>query len=231
MKDWVKNKLDAINELYPPERVLKNKRRWEDVWHGRKPVDRYPYLHSFPLFRAYITNLAPKEHLEKYLDVFLFRGQFNDDYVPAVFPGLNNATIPNMFGAECVRVGDETTATKLISGYDDIMRLPEPQIKKGSIAQKWLDMLAYFLDETDGTVPVHPIDMQGPMDAASHIWNYENLFVCGYEKPEVLHHLLSKMNEAFILLWNAQKKLLGDNFVCTHFSAFDYFHNPASNLI
>jgi hypothetical protein len=222
MQDWVKYKLEAIEKLYPPERISKNKRRWEGIWHGEKPVDRYPYLLSFPLFRPYITNLPPREHLEKYLDVFLFRGWLNDDYIPAIFPGLNNATIPNMFGAECIKNGEETTSTKLISSYDDISRLPEPRIEKGSIAQKWLDTEAYFLDETEGRIPIHVIDMQGPFDACSHIWNYDGLFICGYEEPDLLHLLLSKMTNAFILLWNAQKKLLGDAFVGTHLGAWDY---------
>jgi hypothetical protein len=64
--------------------------------------------------------------------------------------------------------------------------------------------------------------MQGPVDASAQMMGYDDLFICAYEEPEKFHHLLSVVSDAFIDLWKAQEKLLGDNFIGTHIFAWDW---------
>lgn len=216
MNETIKEKLDRIYCSYTPQRLEKSKERFLLLDSGAKPHDRYPFTLSFPYFGAYDVSHPPKERLEAYLDAFLFLCQFDDDTIPYVFPGLDHATIPSMFGAREIKSGIETTAEKIIKSVEDIYNLPNPQIIKGSAAYKWIDMAEYILHETNGQIPVNVCDMQGPFDACAQMWSYEAMFMTAYEDPDAYHFLISKIIDAFYLLWQKQQNILGEAFLGTH---------------
>lgn len=216
MNDNAKMKLDKIYTLYSPKRLQKSKERFIRLDKGIKPLDRYPFTLEFPYFNGYNVNHPPIERLDAYLDAFLFMYQFDDDTIPYVFPGLNHATIPSMFGANEIKCGIETTSEKLIKSIEDIYKLPDPSIIKGSAADKWIEMAEYILNETQGRIPVNVCDMQGPFDSCAQMWSYDEMFIAAYENPQAYHHVISKITDAFIMMWKRQKEILGDSFLGTH---------------
>lgn len=222
MEEKIKRKLEIVEELYPKERVEASKRRWMQVWEQKIPEDRYPFTYGWPSFNAYNINHPPRERLLAYLDGLAVTGRFDDDLIPSVFPGLNNATIPSMFGAEAVKVGLETGCKRLIHEPEDIDRLREPEILPGSPAEYWLKMDEYIMEETQGRLDVHVCDMQGPFDLCAQLWAYDELILCAYEDPDRYHRLMSLATDAFIKMWEAQKSILGDRFVGTHLFAHDW---------
>lgn len=216
MNDIVKQKLDRIYELYSPQRLEKSKQRFLDIDSGKVPQDRYPFCIDFPYFNAYNINHPPKERLDAYLDAFLFMHQFKDDTIPYIFPGLNHATIPSMFGAKEIRCGIETAAEKVICCLEEAMALPDPVIAPNSVAQRWIDTAEYLHRQTEGRIAITVCDMQGPFDSCAQMWSYDDMFMAAYENPEVYHHVVSKITDAFILLWKKQKEVLGNAFMGTH---------------
>jgi hypothetical protein len=216
MNDSISIKLDKIYDLYPKQRLEKSKARFIALDNGEKPVDRYPFVLGFPYFNAYNINHPPKERLEAFLDAFCFMYQLDDDTIPYVFPGLNHATLPSMFGAAEIKCGIESTSEKIIKSNSDALNLPDPSISKGSAAYKWIEMADYILEKTKGRIPVNVCDMQGPFDACAQVWSYDDMFVAAYEKPEVFHSIISKFTDAFIMLWKKQKDILGKSFLGTH---------------
>ena len=222
MKDWVKRSLDEIDSLFPVDRIKRSKERWTRVWNGERPLDRYPFHTGFPLFNPYNINHPAAERLRAYLDACIFMGRMRDDFIPTIFPGCKQSTIPNMFGAGEIIVGIESSCERIISRAEDIDRLPEPSMAPGTVAYEWLSMQEYLLEETEGRIPIHICDMQGPIDVCGQLWGYDNLFVCAYEEPEYFHKLLSKVTDAFILFWKKQQAILGDTFVGTHLFAWDW---------
>lgn len=211
-----KEKLAKIYTLYSPERIAKSKERFLLLDKGLKPKDRYPFTLTFPYFGAYDVSHPPKERLDAYLDAFLFLYQFDDDTIPYVFPGLDHATIPSMFGAGEIRSGIETTSEKIIKSISDVYNLPDPSIHKGSAAYKWIEMAKYILNETQGQMPVNVCDMQGPFDSCAQMWSYDEMFMTAYENEDAYNHIISKITDAFGLLWQEQKRILGDAFLGTH---------------
>jgi len=223
MKPWVKEKLARIEELYPPERIQKSKKRWHSIWSGKTPCDRYPFAYLPRSFNYYDDVFTKEEGLEKYLDEFILRGAIDDDFIPAFFPGCRTATIPNMFGAEEVVQGNDHACKKIIFAPEDIDNLPEPSMAPGTIAHEWLDMQKYYMEETEGRIPIHPADMQGPLDICGQLWGYDNILAAPYdEEPEYYDKLMSKATAAYIMFWKAQRDLLGDCFVGTHLFGWDY---------
>jgi len=231
MTEQSKRKLELIDEVYPAQRVQKSKERWESVWKGEKPEGRYPFAFGWTHFNPYNDYHTPQERLQKTLDGLIINGQFDDDLIPSVFPGLNNASIPSMFGAAEIRCGIETVCEKIILKNEDIDQLPEPKILPKSAAQHWLDAADYFMEETHGRIGVHICDMQGPFDSAAQLFGYDNLFLCAMEDPARYHRLLNLTTQAFILLWSEQEKRLGNAFVNCHFGAYDWIPRSAGATV
>jgi hypothetical protein len=227
MKDWVKEKLKIIDELYPADRVERSKDRWRRMWRGEKPLDRYPFVFVPLTFNYYDDVFTKEEGLKAYLNEFIIRGKINDDFIPAFFPGCKQGTIPNMFGSKELVTGKDHSCEKIIFDYKDIDKLPEPSVGTGTIAYEWLKMQEYYLQETEGKIPVHVADTQGPMDVCGQLWGYDNVFIAPYEEPEYYHKLMSKVKDAFIMFWEKQKELLGEHFVGTHLFGWDWVPEDA----
>lgn len=222
MKDWVKEKLDQVEALYPVERVEKSKERWTKIWNGEKDYDRYPFVLYPSSFAWYDDVHTGEERLRATLDELIIHGTFDDDMIPSLFPGCKQSTIPNILGAEEIIVGNDYNCKSIINSSEDVNALPAPSLEKSPVAQSWFEMQEYFLEETEGRLPIHVVDMQGPVDVAAQIWNYDGLFVAAYTEPKVYHYLMERVTEAFIMFWKKQQKILGDNFVGTHLFGWDW---------
>jgi len=212
----VKKKLDTLDELFPTERVEQSKSRIRAIWEKQIPGDRYPVTYGYALFNMYNALHSPEERLKHSLDEFLIHGRLNDDFVPALFPGCRQSTILNMFGAGEIAIGDDVICERIITTAGDIEELPVPSFAPGTVAAMWLEMQEYFLEETDGRLPVHVTDMQGPLDVCGQMMPYDTLLLMALDDPGHVHMLLEKVTDAFILLWQKQRDLLGDRFVGTH---------------
>jgi len=222
MQDWIARKLEQIDELYPPERVARSRARWEALWANQKP-DRYPFQYQPALLSYYDDVHTPEQRLRLTLEEILLHGYTADDFVPSIFPGLRQGTLPNMLGAKEVVLDGDYTCQKLIQSPADVAHLvDEPVLGPGSLARHWLDMQQYFLDQTEGRLPVHVVDMQGPADVAAQIWSYDGLLLAAYTDPEAYHRVMGLATAAFLAFWKAQRQLLGPQFVATHLFGWNW---------
>lgn len=153
MRDCIRKKLDIIHALYPPERIAASKRRWESVWDKNKRADRRPFVYYPPLFDAYNALHTAEQRLQASLDEIIVRGQVGDDYIPSVFCGCRQSTIPNMFGAKEIIKGEDATCDKILFSAEDIDRLEEGAMAEGSVAKMWLDMQRYIMTKRKGNSP------------------------------------------------------------------------------
>lgn len=222
MKDWVKKKLEEVEMLFPPERLEKSKARIAAIWRGERPPDRYPVTYYPVSFEYYNDVHTPEQRLKSSFDEFIIHGKLNDDFIPSFFPGCRQATIPNMFGAPEIIKGNDFTCEKIVHSSVDIDSLPDAVIAPGSLADQWLRMQEYFLEETDGRIPIHVTDMQGPADVCGQLWSYDELFVCALTEPDRYHALMNKATDAFLLLWRKQKEVTGDQFLGTHLFGWNW---------
>ncbi len=231
MQDTIRQKLEQLDALFPPERLAKSRERWTRLWRGEAPLDRYPFVYAPLQFGYYCAGLTPEECLHANLDDFIARGVAQDDFIPAFFPGCRQSTIPSMFGAEEIVIGDDYSCRHLLACAEDIDRLPEPSLGPETVAHAWLMMQEYALEATEGRLPVHVTDMQGPADVCGQLWGYDDFLACAYEDPERYHRLMTRATDAFIAFWDAQRRLCGEHFVGTHLYGWDWAPDDAGASI
>ena len=136
MQDWIKEKLEKIDELYPQERIEKSKNRWTKLWNGETDFDRYPFA-FWPTFDYYNGSHTPEERLRISLDEIILHGNLQDDFIPAIFPGCKQSTMPNILGVKEICLDGDYTCEKTIKKTEDIFLMPEPSLEKSRIAQEY----------------------------------------------------------------------------------------------
>jgi hypothetical protein len=226
-RDEIRHKLDKIDELYPDDRLALSRERWTRLWRGVPPLDRYPFHYAPFQLQYYSAGFTPEEWLHSNLDEIIARGVGHDDFIPSFFPGCRQSTIPSMFGAEEIVMNGDYTCNPIISSTEAIDDLPEPSLACGTVAHEWLQMQEFVLEATDGRLPVHVTDMQGPADVCGQLMGYDSFFSCAYEDPDRFQTLMNRVSDAFIGFWNAQKILCGDLFVGTHLFGWNWVPRDA----
>ena len=104
-----------IERLYPSERLERSRARLRAVWELKPPPDRIPFVYnSLPAppeeqaFDVWDGIYTHEETLTAQLETIIQRAQLDDDYVPSLYPGCRQGTIPTAHGAEECRGGDHT---------------------------------------------------------------------------------------------------------------------------
>lgn len=221
MNPIIRDKLDQVDDLFPAERIQQSKHRWDAIW-GRRRVDgRYPFAFAPMLYQPYDDLHTPLERLTVTLDDLISRGSFRDDTIPSVFPGCRQSTLPNLFGAQETVIGNDVTTARIVTRPEDVDDL-EWEIRPGTVAHNWIEGSKRILDETDGRIPIHVVDMQGPFDAAAQLCGYDTLILMAYEDQARYRRFLEMMSDAFCAFWEAQMAILGDRFVATHLFGWDW---------
>ena len=221
MKDFIKERLEIINTIYTKERIDKTKERTRNLFNKNIQITDYPVCH-YPMIAPYYDIVHDKDDwIKKHLDEIIFHGYLEDDFVPSIFPGCKISTIPSLFGAEESIVNGDVNVSEIVKSPSDIDNL-EYKIRPNTAAAFWLEFQKYILEETEGQLPIHVVDMQGACDACGKIWNYSDFLALAYDDPEKYHKFANIVTDAFIFYWEEQKKLLGDLFVPTHLYGWNW---------
>ena len=221
MRQDVRERLKKISELYPPERLRASRERIRRLWRGEQALDRRPFVLIPPSFSYYDDVFEPEQGLIAYLDDFIAHGLADDDYIPGFFTGCRMGALPSLFGAREVIAGGDYCSERIIRDAQDVFTLPEPGIRPGSAAAKWLEAQRFYLEQTEGEIAVHANDMQGMLDVCGQLWGYDNVLAAPYEDEEAYRCLMDKVTRAFIYLWREQERTLGKCFMPTHLYAWD----------
>ena len=171
--DYLKT-VREIEKLYPPDRVARSRARLNAVWQLRRPPDRLPFVYGSlpvadgdPTFDIWDGIYGHEESLAAQLEMITDRAQLDDDYIPSLYPGCRQGTIPTAFGAEEVRSADHTWVNPMIRDALDVYELGPPNLREDGVAAEFLERIRFFRQATQGRLPIQLPDMQGPLDLAT----------------------------------------------------------------
>lgn len=195
--------IKRVIDVYPARRVDQIKQRFHDVWNGRPAKDRIPYVCGAVNGTRNMPRLSGNEsELERSL-VYQLQGiinhsEWNDDFFPALSPGLRQITIPSYFGCIEEVASTSTRIKPVITNPPDVYGLTELGFIPGTVGHDILEKMRYFRKRTKGCLPVFETDMQGPFSIASQIWGIERFLTAIYECPDEVNYLLQRCTEVII---------------------------------
>jgi hypothetical protein len=98
--------------------------------------------------------------------------------------------------------------TEKANEYDNIT-----SVKDTSVGRHTLSMIEYFIEKTQGKLPVSLCDVQSPLNAAGIIIDVNNFLMDTLINPESVKNFLKQLAELIIDFTKEQLKILGDNIV------------------
>ena len=216
-----------IRELYPEERINKSKARLESVWNLKFPEDRIPYVFSsFPFpsrMHGLLMDFAgydAQDTLFYQVEAIKAHAVLNDDYIPALYPGMRAGAIPSAFGCEEFVKDEQFYVKPIIQSTQDIYRLEKPDLAGSGFTGVVLERIRYFRKETRGELPIHSTDMQGPLSIACNLWHNEAVMLAMVDEPEAVRFLLDLATEAFIDFMKLQIEAAEGDIVPIHCMPF-----------
>lgn len=82
-------------------------------------------------------------------------------------------------------------------------------IEQTTIGRHTLKMIEYFLDKTEGKIPICLTDTQSPMDTASMLVESNNFFMSVFDNPQGLKKLLAVITDLLVDFTKKQIELIG----------------------
>jgi len=131
------------------------------------------------------------------------------DFVPCLCPALGVINIPAAFGCEVVWWEGNFPSVKPLALADPakVYDLPRPTLSSGEMG-RILDYTRYFIEKTEGRVPIRLTDIQGPLDSAALIMGHTEFFTTMRTHPWEVHHLLKLITDFTIECAGAQRGIV-----------------------
>jgi uroporphyrinogen-III decarboxylase len=135
---------------------------------------------------------------------------FKADVPNFLEPWYGIGTIASAFGGDYIWLdGQAPTLKPKFSTIDEILSYEPMEIAKTPIGRHTLDMIEYFMEKTQGRIPVSLTDTQSPLNMVGHLYPLDHFFMDTILEPEKVLQLFDRLAELSIAFNNEQLKLIG----------------------
>ncbi len=152
-----------------------------------------------------------KQSLEWQLGGLSKSMDYKADIPNFIEPWYGIGTIASAFGIDYQwEPGQAPAFRPPFQSVDEALEKELIPVEETAIGQYTLRMIEYFMDRTQGKLPVSPTDTQASINAASFLVDTNNFFMEFMMNPEGLKRLLDKLTDLTISFTKKQMDLLGD---------------------
>ena len=222
--DIIDDLIEKVISAYPPERLERIKNRSEATWKRTDADNIYDDRISYVVLNTAIPRepeIPPDaDYMQRdiiyQLKMMLHNSVIDDEYYPAFSSGLEQVTIPSMFGCvkECISGSEHIKP--VIKKPSDVFSLPEAEIREGLMCYDMLYRMAYKYRRAKARIPIYMTDIQGPFSCAAQMWNIQD-FLCDLDEyTSEAHHLLSLCTDAIIKYFHAMYDVIGVDMIPIH---------------
>jgi len=194
--------LKKYRSLYPPEKIQGLENEYLRLWNG-DPTERIHYIYCC-LSSYWEPNplwMYEKEtRLDFLLQTFIDRAGLQEDFIPSLFPDDRIGVFASLFGCQVQQEDNQHCWVKpVVQTPSDVYHL-RPDFN-APLIKNLFETIEYFIEQTEGVIPVNICDPQGPLSSASLIWNYEDLLLAFYDHPKEVKYLLNLITENLIIFF------------------------------
>lgn len=153
--------------------------------------------------------LDPEKFLKAQLAEIDDQLALEGDFVPCLCPAFGVINIPAAFGCEVVWWENNFPSVKPLALDDPakIHDLRRPTLSSGEMG-RILDTTRYFIEKTEGRIPIRLTDVQGPLDSAALVMGHTEFFTAIKTHPWETHHLLQMVTDFTIDCAKAQRDVV-----------------------
>lgn len=136
--------------------------------------------------------------------------QFKADVPNFLEPWYGIGTVAGAFGVDYTWKENQAPAIRpKFKSVSDAIAYSTIPVAQSSIGQHTLDMIDYFIEKTDGRLPMSLTDTQSPLDIAGNIVDANSLFMDMFDRPDEVKRLLNRLTELLVDFTRVQIEHIG----------------------
>ncbi len=140
--------------------------------------------------------------------------QYQADIANFLEPWYGIGVTAGAFGAEYNwEPGTAPAIAAPFASVDEALAQDIVAIEKTLIGSHILNMIDYFLEKTEGKIPISLTDTQSALNAASFLIETNSFYMELFDNPEGMQKLLSIITDLTIAFSQKQKEIIGDALV------------------
>ena len=125
-------------------------------------------------------------------------------------PWYGIGTIASAFGGDYIWLDGQAPALKpRFTSIDEILAYEPTEVAKTPIGRHTLEMIAYFMEQTKGRIPMSLTDTQSPLNMVGHLYPLDQFFLDTIMEPEKVIQFFDRLADLSIQFNNEQLKLIG----------------------
>ena len=119
-------------------------------------------------------------------------------------------TIASAYGGDYVWHDGQAPALQTrFNSIDEVLAYEPQEVAKTAIGRHTLDMIAYFMEKTQGRIPMSLTDTQSPLNMVGHLYPLDQFFMDSIMEPEKVVQLFDCLADLSVRFNQEQVKLIG----------------------
>jgi hypothetical protein len=125
-------------------------------------------------------------------------------------PWYGIGTVASAFGTDYHwEPGQSPSVCNRLGSVSDVLKARDIPVAETAIGQQTLAMIRYFLDETQGRLPMSFTDTQSALNIAGGLVDITSLMMEMMDDPEAVRHVLRRVGDRLIEFTTLQQQLMG----------------------
>jgi hypothetical protein len=140
--------------------------------------------------------------------------EFKADVPNFIVPWYGIGTVAGAFGADYIWKKKQAPAIRPKFGsVREALQYKSMPVSQTHIGRHTLEMIDYFLDKTNGRVPMSLTDTQSPLNIACNVVQMSSFFIEMLDNPQAVKTLLNRLAELLVEFTQEQIGRIGDALV------------------
>ncbi len=186
--------------------------RCRTFWQGDSGVLVYRRMRAAEVFSYGCQDM--KSSLQWQLGALQKSMAYPADVPNFLEPWYGIGMVASCFGQEYVWEENQAPAMRpKFQSVSEALAYPAIPVAETAIGKHTLNMIDYFLNQTDGRLPASLCDIQSPLNIAGYIVDMTGFFTDVYDKPDQVKELLNRLADLLVEFNREQLKRIGERCV------------------
>ena len=183
--------------------------RCKEFWNADEGILVYRRMRVKEVFAADSCNM--EKSLQWQLGALKESMKFKADIANFLEPWHGLGTVASAYGFDYIwEPGQAPAVNGKFASANELVNAPYVPVAETDIGKFTLDMTRYFVEQTEGRIPMSFCDVQSPLNTVSNIIDSNQFYLDFYDNPGDMRTALERTSKLLTDFTLEQQKIIGD---------------------
>lgn len=182
--------------------------RCKEFWEAEEGILVYRRMRVKEVFASDSCDM--EKSLQWQLGALKESMKFKADIANFLEPWYGLGTVASAYGFDYIwEPGQAPAVNGKFASVHDLVNAPYKPVAETTIGRHTLDMVRYFVEQTQGMIPMSFCDVQSPLNTVSNIIDSNQFYIDFYENPGDMRTALHRTAQLLTEFTQEQQKIIG----------------------